>query len=356
MGRAMDSNVIADQAVFGEAFVPDRLPARDAQSKEIMLCLSPMLNSRAPIHVWLHGRPGAGKTASIVNAMKALRDNGNVQSVVVNCWQKTTFFEVIDDIVTQLCILRAEEHRTNVKLDKLRSYLKGRSFVVVLDDVDQVKAQERAVTICNLESIGNVGLVCISNSQQALLELDSRVRSRLNPYIVRFPSYTEDELVEILRHRAATGLTDGCCSEDVLKQIAGMAGGDARVAVGTLRMSAELSEASGMSDLSICDIERQRQALDDAVAGQALQDLTEDHRMLYTIIKERGEVLSGDLWQEYLRRCAETGRKPLAARTFSNYANRLVQSGLIAVEQARTKGKVRLFRIEAGRTTPHSSG
>ena len=348
MDRATDCTIITDQTALGEAFVPNRLPVRDAQSKEIALCLSPLLQRRQPVHLWLHGKPGAGKTASVVNAMNALRDKGDVQGVLVDCWQKATFFEVIDDIVTQLCILRAEEHRTTVKLDKLRRHLKGRPFLIVLDDIDHVAPAERAATICNLQSIANVGLVCISGSEQAFLELDSRVKSRLNPYIVGFPSYTQDELVEILRHRAGAALAYGCYSDDVLTRIACMAAGDARIAVGTLRMSAELSEASGKSDLFVDDIERQRQALHDAVSARLLQGLTEDHGMLYRIVKERGEILSGDLWREYLRRCAEAGRKPLAARTFSNYANRLVQAGLMAAEQARTKGKVRLFRIVTG--------
>ena len=51
-----------------------------------------------------------------------------------------------------------------------------------------------------------------------------------------------------------------------------------------------------------------------------------------------------DLWQAYLDRCGKAGTKPLAARTFFNYVNTLVQKGLLACERARVKGKLRLFR------------
>ena len=67
--------------------------------------------------------------------------------------------------------------------------------------------------------------------------------------------------------------------------------------------------------------------------------------MLYEIVKKEGPIQSGDLWHSYLRRCSQIKRKPLASRTFSEYANRLVQAGLISSERARVKGKVRLFEI-----------
>ena len=83
----------------------------------------------------------------------------------------------------------------------------------------------------------------------------------------------------------------------------------------------------------------------DAKLAYILKNLTEDHRILYGIVKRKGQILSGQLWQKYLQRCARLKRKPLASRTFSEYANRLVQGGLITSERARVKGKVRLFKI-----------
>ena len=76
-----------------------------------------------------------------------------------------------------------------------------------------------------------------------------------------------------------------------------------------------------------------------------LNSLTQDHRMFYEIVKQKGKILSGNLWEEYLQRCSQLRRRPLSPRTFSEYANRLVQAGLIASERARVRGKVRLFKV-----------
>jgi Cdc6-like AAA superfamily ATPase len=123
-----------------------------------------------------------------------------------------------------------------------------------------------------------------------------------------------------------------------------MAEGDARTAIQALRRAAELTE-EGEAVVSVDVLAEQHALAAEARSAYVLGSLAEDHRALYEIVRQRGEVLSNDLWQEYLRQCNESGRKPLAARTFSNYANALVQKGLLACEQARVKGKVRLFKV-----------
>lgn len=97
----------------------------------------------------------------------------------------------------------------------------------------------------------------------------------------------------------------------------------------------------------ILSLEEQIRTVKDTRKVHVLNSLTQDHRMLYEIVKQKGKILSGDLWEEYLQRCERIGRKPLAWRTFSDYCNRLVQTGLVTSERARVRGKVRLFSVVA---------
>jgi Cdc6-like AAA superfamily ATPase len=124
----------------------------------------------------------------------------------VNCWEKDTFFEILDDIILQLRILRAEEHRTSLKLEKLRKHLGAQPLIIILDEIEQIKPSERSTTVYNLDSVSNVGMVCISNSHESLFELKELVRSRLNPYPVSFPAYTARSIMDILTHRASLAL------------------------------------------------------------------------------------------------------------------------------------------------------
>jgi orc1/cdc6 family replication initiation protein len=330
-----------------ESYIPERLSGRESQIQEILRCLSGLQNKHKPINLWLYGPPGAGKTATALYVLRELKEKANINGILINCWEKNSFYDILDDIILQLRILRAEEHRTSLKLQKLRKHLSGSSFVVVLDEIDRLKASERSTVLYNLDSLGSVGLVCISNSRQALFELEERVRSRLNAYSVHFPAYAAEDIAGILADRAQLALAEGLCSDQALRQIAQIASGDARVAIRTLQAAAQLAENEKLDAVCVDSLKKQWGNAREAKQDYVLATLTEDHRILYQIVKRQGQILSGDLWQEYLQHCEQVKRKPLAPRTFSDYVNRLVQAGLVTSERARVKGKVRVFKIVA---------
>lgn len=337
--------MIVNQAVLRESYIPERLFARESQIQEILRCLSGLQNKHKPINLWLYGPPGTGKTATALYVLKELKEKASINGILVNCWEKNSFYDILDDIILQLRILRAEEHRTSFKLEKLRKHLSGSSFVVVLDEIDRLKASERATVLYNLDSLGSIGLICISNSRQALLELEERVCSRLNAYTIHFLAYIDDDIAEILADRAQLALSERLGrSEYALRQVADIACGDARVAIRTLHAAAQLAENEKLDAICVDSLEKQWDNAKQAKLDYLLATLTEDHRILYHIVKRQGQILSGDLWQEYLQYCEQVKRKPLAARTFSDYVNSLAQAGLITSERARVKGKVRLFK------------
>jgi len=289
----------------------------------------------------------AGKTVTAASVLNRLKEKNNISSVRVNCWENDTCFEVLDAIILALKILRAEEHRTSVKLEKLRSHLRDQPLIVVLDDIDQLQTGEMDAIAHHLCALGNVGIVCISQSSEAFLALDGRIQSRLNPVLVHFPRYTRSELLQILSQRAELSLASEARSDRSLGQIAETSEGDARLAIRNLRGAAELAEADGRASIGAADLAEQCRALAEARHAHVLRALTQDHRILYDIVADRKEIGSSELWNDYLEHCGSINRRPIASRTFSNYANRLAQMGLVAVEQARAKGNVRLFKTEA---------
>jgi cell division control protein 6 len=345
MYDANQTDMVTEKAVMSENYVPERLIGREGHIREIMRCLAPALKKRRPLHLWVHGAPGSGKTVTTRHVLKHLNETAALGSVLVNCWEKDSLFSIVDDIVFRLGILRAEQHRTSAKLHKLGKYLNQRPFVIVLDEIDKLRPSERSAALYNLESLDNVGLICIACTQRPLFELEDRVRSRLNPYCVHFPSYSRQELTDILAHRARLALAVGVWSDSLLAEVADMAAGDARIAIRALKNMAELAEGQDRNQLSGDFLRRQWEAARAASQDAALRQLTEDHRIVHEIVKEHGQILSGSLWQQYVHRCAERRRTPLAPRTFSEYANRLIQVGLITSERARAKGKVRLFKV-----------
>jgi hypothetical protein len=78
-------------------------------------------------------------------------------------------------------------------------------------------------------------------------------------------------------------------------------------------------------------------------AHQNPTGLTADHRLLFELIRREGQFLGHQLWKAYLLRCNRIGRKPLSSRTYSDYVNTLIESGLVTSERARMRGRVRLL-------------
>lgn len=117
------------------------------QTAEVQRWLTTAVESGAPIHVWLHGPSGAGKTVTALRAVADLRNAGSTESAVLNCWEHNTYFEVLDALVGQLRILRGEEHRSSLKRERIGRHLRGRPLVLLLDEIDQMRHAERGTTL-----------------------------------------------------------------------------------------------------------------------------------------------------------------------------------------------------------------
>ena len=109
---------------FSRARRMTKFSAREAQIEQVACCLSPVLTRHRPVHAWLHGRPGTGKTSTVMRVLRQLEGKNYARSIVINCFEKDTFYEILDEMISGFRILRADEHRTSFKLERLRSFLK----------------------------------------------------------------------------------------------------------------------------------------------------------------------------------------------------------------------------------------
>jgi len=297
--------------------------------------------------MWIYGDSGMGKTALARFASSELKQKHPIEVAYICCWQHHTLYKVVDALIEQLRILQAEQQDTALKLKKLEKHLDGKPFVLMLDEIDKVSPKDRNEIIYGLCNLGQIGLICISNKKDTFFSLEPGTRSRLNPQFVECRKYSNRDLLSILRDRRELGLAPESCSPSVLERIARLSRGDARIAIQTLRAAAEWAEQERDSRIQTRYIAKVWNGITQDPKEGVLASLTQDHRMLHDIVREHGQITSGELRKIYLKQCKERSRKPIAVRTFSKYVNRLAHSGLIACERARLKGKVRLFKIAA---------
>jgi orc1/cdc6 family replication initiation protein len=338
-----NSSVVTKPELLHENHFPADIKAREPQINELSDCLRPAIKKMKPMHAWIYGKPGTGKTLVARHVLRKLEKEACVNGVYINCWEHNSYYSVLDKLVRELRILGAEKLNTSFKLERFQQFVGKKPFVIVLDEIDQAKGTEKDAIIYNLCNIGNIGLVCISNSREVLYSLDERIKSRLNAKQIEFKPYDESDLYDILKERADIALQPGSLSGKTLKHIARFAEGDARAAIQVLKNAAYCADNDCTRTIELMHVKEGHNSSKDLEKSYLLNRLNSHQRLLYELVKEKKVINSGELWAIYLESCME--KQPIAVRTFSEYMNILIEMSLVQWDRALVKGKVRVFSV-----------
>jgi len=337
--------IVRKPDLLDEAHVPFTVSYREREITELENCLKPALSQNRPIHVWLFGRPGTGKTLVAKHVLQKISKSGRLGGIYINCWEHSTYYSVMDKLVRELRILGAEKLNASFKLERFRQFVGNRPFVIILDEIDQPKRAERDSIIYHLGNIGNVGLVIISNSRDVVFSMDERIKSRLNARHVEFFPYPQETIASMLKLRAEFALSPGSCEGSAINEIAAISGGDARCAFQTLVNAARWAESGNSDIIKKSHVKAGHDSSKSAEKAMLLERLSSHHRLLYDLVKEHGQINSGELWEAYLDDCREQDKPAIALRTFSEYMNKLIEFDLVRWDRALVRGKVRVFSL-----------
>ena len=338
--------IIVDGEVLEDDYIPPDIPCREIQKKELAFCLKRLKNGRKPLDCLCYGKPGTGKTLLVKHVLNQLKEKTRVQTFYVNCWEKRTLAEILDDLLVQAGIPVASSSCT-AKYSRLKKMVKS-PIIIALDEADKLKFRELNDTLYLLKTLNKVTLILISNSRRYILNLDPRVESRLNFHLIHFPPYSQEELITILRHRVVDckALYPGACDNKVLELIAKLANGDARVALQTLKNAAQIAEDLGRGKITIEDLVKARKKLEEVKKRYRLKALGEHYELIYEIIKENNGITSRELYTRYTEKCLEKGLNPKSYRSLNNYLQELIRMGYIKIERVNMKGNIRRFVVK----------
>jgi len=330
--------VIRDREALEEEFIPRLVVHRDGQMKALRDCLQPVMDGRNGTNAIMHGRPGTGKTCMARYVAAEFREASSVPVAYVNCWYTRSRFRILYEVLMQTGHA-LDVHRKGMATDELLETLARhkKRFVAVLDETDQAEG----AVLYDLLRLGNACLVLITNAPESLSAADARVVSSLAAAErIHFPAYSTDELKDILRSRAEWGLAPLAITTAQMRRIAEAAEGDARAAIGMMRLAAEKAEAAGLeriTDAQVASALPQKVKKEDARA----EDVDEHGAVLLEIIKERGEVSPGELHAAYEQRCAAKRLRPLVERSVRKALERLAKQRMIST---KGEGRWRLYR------------
>ena len=337
-------------------FLPDELPHRENEMHVVADCVSPLISGGRPVHVFLHGAPGIGKTAVTRTVLTHMSDQtSRVKVLYLNCWSKNTRHGVLVELLTALGeIVPRQGLSTDEVYDRLLYRLdrKADGYVIALDEVDRLAGKEGDVLYDLLRSEVNLGLILISNDPYAFRNFDARVRSSLSYEEVSFAAYGYDELKDILGERARMAFLPGACDPAIVGVVARFtadSGGDVRLGLDCLLKAGREAERAGTARVGADQVKAVLSRVRSARLKLDLQVITDEERaILRTVLtlteQDTSPVTTGAVFDAY----KEQGGV-VAERTFRKYLGNLESMRILSsrLSGKGQRGNTRLITVRA---------
>jgi cell division control protein 6 len=369
-----NNKIFKDREVLRHDYLPDKLPHREEQIRQLGETVAPVLKGSRGSNVFIYGKTGTGKTAVTKYVLshleaKAKEFNAPVRFCYVNCRMAGSEYRVFSNLCQNIGVsvpftgLSVGEvfDRFRTGLDILKIV-----FIVVLDEIDALVKVRGDRLLYELTRINEnlckskVSLVGISNDLRLKEFLDPRVFSSLSEEEIVFRPYDASELGNILLERARLAFCDGALSEAALGLCAALAAaehGDARRALDLLRVAGEVAERGGSSVVTEEHVREAEKHIEHNRVVEALRNLTLHSKLVVLSVYHlnRANVhgaITGEIYDVYAELCGELSVTPLTQRRLSTLVNELDSMGLLnaKVISMGRYGRTKKIRLEIART------
>lgn len=320
----MSEPILIDESFFDDSYVPERILCQRPQVREMARCLGRLKSGKSTKNLHVYGPPGAGKTSSVKWMLK--KEFGKSHAYV-NCWSKRTQHKILESVLGQMgCFVHGAEPTSKLAERFMGKARKG--FVICLDECDQIE---------DPEILYNIGrspctLILISNENDFFANADARIESSLALERCEFKPYSRKEAISILRDRVSCGFRQDSLSSGLLSKIAAMCGGDARIALQTLRIAAINAELKSLDKVTITEIKEAAKCTRKRRLSYLLGKLNIFQKTIFEVLSENRKMRSRELYE----RCRWTGGQCLPKRTYRHYMRGMAELSLV-----RTSGTKR---------------
>jgi len=353
------NSIFSDKSFLDNLSVPNSIIGRENESKKLVKFLLSYEKGLVVPLVSIYGRSGSGKSTIVQFVCKNL----DVNFCYVNLRKAKTVFGCINLILSELGHenLKNAQGMNNafVILEKLIMQMLENSgnslFVLCLDEFDTLFYDKRGkpsdfvyklvVLVEKLRALKkHMCIVTISNKVLSEFNLDDRVISRIGTSEIYFDSYSQSDVLKIIRNRAKKSFLEKI-DVDVLQYCANISSeehGDARRAIDLLRTSGEIA---GIENKKIS-----KKHIDEAVSQLQKNQITtiisggSYHFRLacaalsrLTYVNDEGWHSTSELFKQYQKIISSETRQ-ISYRRFSEMLVELVNSG-IAVSKTESKGR-----------------
>ncbi len=219
---------------IGKSLEQRKFPSQDppvGREKElaaIKRIIGLVKNQPSPLHIWIWGPPGSGKTHCVMHVVSELAKLQQISAAYSNCWNSNSLYALVNDIIDQFSILRAELQDTRFKIDRIKKHIKDQQCIFVIDEIDRLDSKERNAVLYQFQDLSNVWIVAISHTEPYKLGIEPRVWSRLSPIQVAFNQYSVGDIEDLLKKHIELSDYKSQPSPIQIREVAEQAQGDAQ--------------------------------------------------------------------------------------------------------------------------------
>jgi cell division control protein 6 len=366
--------IFRDREVMRHDYLPERLPHRGDQIKQLGETVAPVLKGARCSNVFIYGKTGTGKTAVTKYVLDRLESKSkefgaSVKVCYLNCRLAGSEYRVFAGLCQSMGVsvpftgLSVGEvfDRFRTGLDASRVIL-----IVVLDEIDELIKDQGDGFLYELTrmngtlSRSKVSMVGISNDLRMKEFLDPRVFSSLSEEEIVFRPYDASELRNILFERSNIAFYEGALSDAALGLCSALAAaehGDARRALDLLRVAGEVAERQGAQVVVEEHVREAEKHIEHNRVVEALKNLTLHSKLvvlgIYHLSKaEVHRAVTGEIYEVYSELCGELGLAPLTQRRLGTLVNELDSMGLLnaKVISMGRYGRTKKIRLEIARS------
>lgn len=315
---------VKDFRVFDFSFIPDK-PLVRPETKRIIDCLVRYQQTGIPRNLVIVGPRGCGKTLTFRYLAKALKDKLGLPFHGVNCRVHNTSFKVLANILK----MHPRGYAYSELCERFEQTIPGPA-VIVLDESDMLceKDVRKDVLYFLSRSKRQYSVVLLSNNPRYLRNLDESTRSSLQPEYIHFDSYSAQEILDILKDRAQTGLKT--VDEAMLGEIAAMTakniGGDARVGIKSLLYCATKEAES----VQVCFNKAREDVIADVLSNTNEKSLL----ILKAALLEPTRLVKG-VYQQYVALCRKYREEPYGYTQYYAAIGFMASLGILVLVSAK---------------------
>lgn len=349
----LSSTVFKDQNTLHSDYVPEDLPHRENELRELAASLRPLFQvseSASDVafssHIAIIGPAGVGKTVTVKYLLKELEKMAKQQSsvnVIVdyrNCWAIRSKSEIIRVVAREKFGLQSRGFSDTEIIENIISRLRATktTLLLALDEVWALKGDEIA-SILNLPTeyggSHRISYILISRPQQ-FRRIEPVLSHRIG-HTMEMRPYNYEECLDILKYRASLAFKPGSVPDELLEMVA-----EACVKSRNIRDGLEILLRAGLR----ADKERKNQLTPeyirwasenvfDSMRYDTLGQLTLHELLTALALAKRlasRQIVSvklTDIYRQYRILCEEYRMEPRKEASFRNYLNKLVEMDLV---------------------------